>query len=396
MQDVIPSQKRSQATEILRETGIDLWLIVARESDVLGDPSLPLVVGTSVTWEAAFLISRSGDHTAIVGTGDVENVRQSGEWAAVEGYVESLGPPLQAAIEDLDPRSIGLSYSTDNSMADGLTYGMYLELQRYLGDTPYWDRVCSAEPVASKLRSRKSAEEIQRIRQSIATTERIWEELSQWLRPGLTEREISDYMHGRLDAFGVGSSWDWEYCPTVMAGPESPVGHVGPTDIRTEPGHLLALDFGVRQNEYTSDMQRSFYFLRDGESAPPAEVVEAFEIVDRAIQTGAAALRPGVAGWEVDAAARAVLDDYGAEQWNFAFGHQMGRACHDGGTVLGPRWDRYGARPYDQIAASQVYTLEIGFPVTGYGRVQLEEDVLVTKDGCEFLTTPQRELRLIG
>lgn len=391
----IPSQKRAQVTGILDEAGIDLWLILARESDVLGDPSLPLLVGTSVTWESALLLSRTGEHFAIVGTGDADNLRQTGDWSRVDGYVEGLGPPLRSAIESLDPQSIGLSYSRDNAMADGLTYGMYLELERFLGDTPYWGRICSAEPVASKLRSRKSAEEVTRIREAISTTERIWDELADWLRPGLTEREISAFMHQRLEHYGVDSSWDWQYCPTVMAGPHTPLGHVGPTEIATEPGHLLAIDFGVRQNEYTSDMQRTFYFLHDEMSEPPPEVVEAFRVVDQAIQAGARTLKPGVAGWEVDQAARNVLEEHGAEPWDFAFGHQMGRACHDGGTVLGPRWDRYGERPYDQIEPGQVYTLEIGFPVAGYGRVQLEEDVLVTGAGCEFLTAPQRELRVI-
>lgn len=390
------AQKLQQATDILDEVDIDLWLVVARESDVLGDPSLPLIVGTSVTWESAFLISRTGEHKAIVGTGDVENVRQTGAWSDVEGYVESLGPPLKAAVASLDPGSIGLSYSTDNSMADGLTYGMYLELERFLGDTPYWTRVCSAELVASRLRARKSHEEIDRIQTAIKTTERIWDELAAWLKPGVSERDISDFMHSRLEHYEVGSSWDWKYCPGVMAGPHTPVGHVGPTDIRTEKGHCLAIDFGVRQNDYTSDMQRSFYFLCDGETSAPGEVVEAFQVVDRSIQAGAEALRPGVAGWEVDAAARRVLEAYGAETWNFAFGHQMGRACHDGGAVLGPRWDRYGQRPYDLVEESHVYTLEIGMPVEGVGRIQLEEDVVVTSTGCEFLSMPQRELILIG
>jgi Xaa-Pro dipeptidase len=389
-------QKLDQATTILNETDIDLWLIVARESDVLGDPSLPLVLGTSVTWESAFLISRDGNHKAIVGTGDVENVRQSGAWTDVEGYVESLGPSLRQAIEHYAPRTIGLSYSTDNSMADGLTYGMYLELERFLDETPYWDRICSAEPVASKLRARKSGDEIERIQDAIATTEKIWDELTSWLRPGLSEREISDFMHSRLDHYQVGASWDWQYCPTVMAGPNSPEGHVGPSEIMTERGHLLAIDFGVKQNDYTSDMQRTFYFLESDESDAPTEVRDAFAVVDRAIQAGARKLKPGVAGWEVDAAARAVLDEAGADEWKFAFGHQMGRACHDGGTVLGPKWDRYGQRPYDLIEPAQVYTLEIGFPVEGRGRVQLEEDVVVTEDGCRFLTAPQRNLILIG
>jgi Xaa-Pro aminopeptidase len=394
--ETLVQQKLAQAEAILDEVGIDVWLIVARESDVLGDPSLPLIVGTSVTWESAFIIDHKGRHKAIVGTGDVANIEQTGAWSDIEGYVEGLGPALRAAIEDRDPASIGLSYSTDNSMADGLTYGMYLELERFLGETPHWSRICSAEPVSSRLRARKSAEEVERIRTAIATTETIWNETAAWLRPGLSEQQISDFMHERLQHHGVDSSWDWRYCPTVMAGPHTPIGHVGPTDIKTEPGHLLAIDFGVRQNDYTSDMQRTFYFLREGETEAPSEVREAFAVVDRAIQAGAEKLRPGVAGWEVDAAARSVLEDYGAQEWNFAFGHQMGRACHDGGTVLGPKWDRYGERPYDLIEESQVYTLEIGFPVEGRGRAQLEEDVVVTADGCQFLTAPQRDLILIG
>jgi Xaa-Pro aminopeptidase len=392
----IVQQKLEQAEDILRETGIDIWLVVARESDTLGDPSLPLILGTSVTWESAFLISHDGSHKAIVGTGDVDNVLQTGAWTDVEGYVEGLGPPLRKALEERNPASIGLSYSTDNSMADGLTYGMYLELQRFLSDTPFWDRITSAEPVASRLRARKSDEEIRRIREAIATTEKIWSETADWLRPGLSEKQISDFMHSRLDHYEVGSSWDWKYCPTVMAGPKSPEGHVGPSDIVTEAGHLLAIDFGVQQNEYTSDMQRTFYFLQNGETDAPDELHEAFGVVDKAIQSGAAALKPGVPGWEVDAAARQVLEEYGAAEWKFAFGHQMGRACHDGGAVLGPKWDRYGQRPYDLIEPSHVYTLEIGFPVEGRGRVQLEEDVVVTETGCEFLTNPQRRLMLIG
>ena len=73
-------EKLAQATEILNELDVDLWMLVARESDTLGDPSLPLVVGTSVTWESAFLVSRTGRHRAIVGRrpqdGDVRRVTQ--------------------------------------------------------------------------------------------------------------------------------------------------------------------------------------------------------------------------------------------------------------------------------------------------------------------------------
>ena len=75
--------------------------------------------------------------------------------------------------------------------------------------------------------------------------------------------------------------------------------------------------------------------------------------------------------------------------------HQLGRYCHDGGATLGPAWERYGRRPFDPIEVGQVYTMEIGAKVPGYGVVSLEEDLVVTADGCEFISTPQRELRLV-
>lgn len=389
-------EKLAQATEILNELDIDLWLVVARESDTLGDPSLPLVLGTSVTWETALLISRTGCHRAIVGTGDVENVKQTGAWDDVVGYVEGISDPLRDALAEYNPRQVALNFSKDNNIADGLTYGMYLVLEEILGATPYWERVISGEPIASRLRSRKSPEEQRRIRAAVATTVTIWDELRQWLRPGLTEREIAGFMHERLAAHGVGPAWDPNYCPGVTAGPHSPVGHVAPGDTVTEPGHLLSLDFGVMQEEYTSDMQRTFYFLKPGETEAPEPVRRAFGIIDEAIQAGAAALRPGVQGWEVDQVAREIFEREGLEPWPFSLGHQVGRAVHDGGCLLGPRWERYGERPNDRVEPNQVYTLEIGTAVPGYGWVSLEEDVVVTADGCEFLAPPQRQLILIG
>lgn len=391
----IVREKLSQAVEILNQEEVDLWMIVARESDVMGDPSMPLVVGTSVTWESAFLISRDGDHVAIVGTGDAANVKQTGAWDTVIGYVEGISEPLKQELERRDPNAIALNFSTDNNMADGITHGMFLLLQEQLAGTPFVDRLQSAGEIPTMVRARKSPTELQLIRQAVRTTERIWEATGNWLRPGLSEREISDFMHGQLEERRIGSSWDWNYCPTVTAGPDSPRGHVGPTDITTQAGQLVTIDFGVNEDEYSSDMQRTFYFLKPGETEAPEDVRRYFTIIDRCIQDAAAFIKPGVMGWEVDEVAREIFRVEGLDEWQFALGHQMGRACHDGGTVLGPRWERYGQRPYGKVEKDEVYTLEIGCLVPGYGYVSQEEDIVVTENGCEFLAPPQREVIVI-
>jgi len=114
------------------------------------------------------------------------------------------------------------------------------------------------------------------------------------------------------------------------------------------------------------------------------------------MDAGAAVLRPGVQGHEVDAAARASLIGAGYEEPMHALGHQLGRAVHDGGALLAPLWDRYGDSPRGLVEEGQVYTLEYGASIPGRGAMALEEDVLVTADGIEWLSTPQRELWLVG
>jgi Xaa-Pro aminopeptidase len=64
--------------------------------------------------------------------------------------------------------------------------------------------------------------------------------------------------------------------------------------------------------------------------------------------------------------------------------------------LLGPRWERYGRQPYGIVEENEVYTLEIGMTVPGYGWLSLEDDVVVTADGCEFLCEPQTKPILIG
>ncbi len=114
----------------------------------------------------------------------------------------------------------------------------------------------------------------------------------------------------------------------------------------------------------------------------------------KAIDAAANVLKPGVPGFEVDAAARKVIVDAGYPEYKHGTGHGLGRACHDGGTMLGPKWPCYGKTPERLVEAGNVFTLELGV-ATDAGFIGLEEDVLVTATGCEVLSPFQRELKLI-
>jgi Xaa-Pro aminopeptidase len=392
----IVGEKLEQAVGLLEEMGIDAWLTFVRETQLTPDPCMDLIVGMDMTWHSAFLVGRSGERVAIVGRYDAETVAGIGAYGEVVPYDESIRPMLVEAIERINPKLIAINYSEGDPAADGLTHGMYLYLRDTLMGTPYVERLVSAEGLISALRGRKSASEVGLIRAAIATTEEMYAELGRGLKVGQTEREIGEKMHEMRRARGLGTAWDEVYCPTIHAGPDSVVGHTPPGDYRTQRGQLLHMDFGVKQEGFCSDLQRMWYFLEEGESEPPEDVRRAWDACWGAIDAAAAVLKPGAVGWEVDRASREYLVGQGYPEYRHAVGHHLGRAVHDGSTLLGPRWDRYGETPYGVVEAGNVFTLELGVAVAGRGYIGLEEDVLVTGSGIEWLSRAQRELWLVG
>jgi Xaa-Pro aminopeptidase len=387
----IVQEKLAQAVELLNEQNLDLWLTFARETSLTPDPCLDLIAGLDVTWHSAFIVSRSGERIAIVGRYDTENIDALGAYSQVIGYDESIRPALKKTIDRLNPRQVAINYSESDPAADGLTHGMFLYLQEALGPS-YSDRFVSAEKFIASLRGRKSPSEVALIRAAIKTTEGLFTHLSSTLAAGQAEREIAERLHAWRRDLGFDPAWDEPYCPIVNAGPDSPVGHTGPGDYVTTPGQLLHIDFGVKQDGFCSDLQRMWYFLEPGESQPPEDVLRAWDACWGAVDAGAAVLKPGVRGYEVDAAARAFLTQAGYPEYRHALGHHLGRVAHDGSTLLGPRWDRYGDTPNGLVEVGNVFTLELDVEVPGRGTIGLEEDVLVTSNGLEWLSTPQREL----
>ncbi len=388
-------QKQQQAIELLKEKDIDMWLTFVRETGNIKDPMIDMLVGTGATWHSAFILTKSGDTVAVIGSLEEANLKSVGTFKEIKSYLKSVKNDFLEVINKYDPKSIAINFSRNSSLADGLTYGCYLELVDLLKDTPYVDRLISSEGLVAALRGRKSDAEIDLMQVSIKETIRIFDEVTQFIKPGKTEKEVADFVKGLVEERGFGLAWDEEHCPAVFTGPDSAGAHSGPTNRVIERGHILNMDFGLNINGYCSDLQRTWYILRENENVPPAEVLHGFNTILESVTLSAEALKPGKLGCEIDDVARNYIVEKGYLEYPHALGHQIGRVAHDGGALLSPRWERYGNLPYMPVEKNQVFTIEPRLSVPGYGVATVEEEVLVTEDGCRFISERQTEIYLV-
>jgi Xaa-Pro aminopeptidase len=388
-------EKVRQAVGLLKEFNIDCWITFTRESQINGDPTLVFLAPADVTWHSAFIISSDGKAYAIVGLYDQKIIEETGAYDRVVGFVTGIREPFLDYMKKLNPARIAVNYSQGSEICDGLTHGMFLMLHELLSEIGMAERLISAERIVSALRERKSSTEIAHIKEAIRDTEEIFDEVSKFIRAGKTEKEIAAFMKAEVERKKLRLAWGEATCPAVFTGPETAGAHYTPTERKAEQGHVLNMDFGVKVNGYCSDMQRTFYILDDGEASVPAEVQKGFETIVQTIESGKRAMRPGILGFEVDSIARKIVVDQGYAEFPHALGHQVGRFPHDGTALLGPKWEKYAQKPNQRLEEGMVFTLEPRLSVPNRGVVTIEEMVVVTKTGADWLSTPQKEIWVI-
>lgn len=389
-------EKVNQAIQILKEQDIDLWLTFVRETSGVRDPVLDFLIGDNdLTWPSALILTKQGDKIVIAGNLEKEAIERMNVYSEVIGYDTAVSGILRETIARLNPDRIAVNTSRNNVHADGLTHAMYEFLVEYLARTPYTERLISAEPIINALRGRKTQTELARIQKAVEITDEIYKKTFAFIKVGMTEIEIANYMHGLMKEYGVGYAWPRENNPAVNSGPNKVVGHNGPSEIKIERGHVIHFDFGVKYEDYCSDIQRVAYVLREGETEAPVEVQRGFITIRTAIEKSREAMKACVTGNSIDTISREIVTDSGYPEYKYALGHQLGRVAHDGGALLGPLWEKYGDSPNQLLEVGQVYTLEPGLAVPNYGYIGLEEDVVLTEEGALYIGDPQREIVLL-
>ncbi|MGE5176453.1 MAG: M24 family metallopeptidase [Hyphomicrobiales bacterium] len=383
--------KLAQAQSLLEPHELDAWLIAVRETSTRPDPALRFFHHGDFTWNTFFVVT--ADRTAaLVATFDAPDLVRAGLFDEIRTYNEGPKAALIDLLDAFHPRRIGINVARDDALADGLTAGLRDSLLETLAGTPYAGALVPADGFQAHLRGVKLPEEQERIRAAIERTEAMFDRVSAGFALGLSQREVAARFHREAAEHGVRTAWPRGFCPTVTIGPHSAIGHAAPGDERITDGCIVHVDFGIALDGYCSDLQRLWYVTGSGRRGVPAEVARAYQTIVEAIERSARALRPGATGWEVDRVAREHIVSRGYPEYGHALGHHLGREVHDGGGVLGPRWERYGREPFGVVRSGNVYTLEPSIHLPEHGLVSLEEDVVVTEDETIFLSRFPREL----
>lgn len=388
-------EKVNQAKELLKEFDVDCWITFVRETGINGDPILPFLTDADLTWHSAFIFSKDGKTCAIVGKYDEANTKDLGVYDKVIGFVKGAKTEIQNYLKGLNPKQIAINYSVGSEICDGITYGMYLTLHEYLKEIGMENKLISAEKIVSALRQRKSQTEINFMKTAIDHTLDIFDEVAKFIKPGMKEKDVADFMKSEVKKRNLKFAWDEKVCPAVFSGPDTAAAHYAPTERVIEKGHILNMDFGVKYNGYCSDLQRTFYVLKDGETSAPEDVMKGFNTIVKSVEDSKQAIKPGKLGHEIDKVARDVIVENGYEEFPHGLGHQVGLFSHDGTALLGPVWEKYMEKPFQPLEEGMVFTIEPRLDVKDRGVATIEEMIVVTKNGAEWLSKPQKEILLI-
>ena len=240
----------------------------------------------------------------------------------------------------------------------------------------------AAERIVEGSRMIKDAQEIARLRRAAAILSDVAREaIPRLVRPGLRESDVA----AGIDAAMREAGFERPAFETIVAsGPQSALPHARPTARTLQPGDPVLLDFGGVYDGYCVDLTRTVQLAPSNE-----EFRRMFAAVVAAHDAAIGAVRPGVLTADIDHAARRVLEQHGlAEAFGHGTGHGLGLEVHEE-----PRISKADpARPPVEVQPGMVFTIEPGAYVPGFGGVRLEDDVLVTPDGCEVLTQVPNEI----
>ena len=259
----------------------------------------------------------------------------------------------------------------------GVTVARHRTIARAAGDGV---DLVPAAGIVEELRTVKEAPEIEAIHAAARLADAALEEVLGRGLAGRTEREVAADLEITMRRAGAEGS---SFPPIVASGPHGALPHAEPRDEPIAAGVLVTIDWGARLDGYCSDCTRTVATGPVGETER-----RVYDLVLAAERAALAAARATGTGRDLDAVARAVIEEAGhGEHFGHGLGHGVGLEVHEG--------PRLSQRTDDELRAGQVVTIEPGVYLPGVCGVRIEDLVVLDDTGCRVLTALPTELRTI-
>ncbi|SDJ12995.1 M24 family metallopeptidase [Natribacillus halophilus] len=226
-------------------------------------------------------------------------------------------------------------------------------------------------------RMQKSSQEIKFIKEAVNVTDEAFNHILQVIKIGMTEQEVANELEQYIKTAGFAPS---KSSMVVASGARSALPHGIASDKKIENGDMVTMDFGALSQDYCSDMTRT---VSVGE--PPSQLKEIYSIVHKALAECLNSLKPNLTIKELDHIIREPIEKAGyGEKFGHGAGHGIGLDVHEELFITSNSTKR--------LLPNMVMTIEPGIYIPGLGGVRIEDDVLITENGCEVLTMSPKNL----
>ncbi len=233
----------------------------------------------------------------------------------------------------------------------------------------------------STLRETKNEDEIKYIKKACEIVDATFYHIVDFIKVGMTEKQVENEIVRIIkDLGGQKESFD----TIVASGLRGSLPHGKASEKVIEYGDFVTFDFGAKYNNYCSDITRTICM-----GTINKELEEIYNIVRKANEECIRVLRPGMTTGEIDKVARDIIGSYGyANNFGHNLGHGVGIMVHEY-PALAPESN-------EVLKEGMIVTIEPGIYVPSLGGVRIEDDVLITQDGCMRLTTSTKDLIVVS
>ncbi|MDZ7672703.1 MAG: Xaa-Pro peptidase family protein [Halanaerobiales bacterium] len=300
---------------------------------------------------------------------DFRYTEQAGE--QTEGFeIIELNKDIVESINDILQRDGTKKLGFEAKTVNYYQYGQY---EKKLKDI----ELISTEDLIKDIRMVKEENEIEMIKKAIEISDKAYEHILEFVEVGMTEKEVALELETYQKKLG-GSKNAFDFI--VASGKRSSMPHGVASDKVIQENDLITLDFGTFYKGYCSDITRTFVLGKASEKQK-----EVYNTVLKAQLAVIDQIKAGMSGVEADKIARDIIKEAGyGDNFGHGLGHGIGIEVHEGPSV--------SYKSEDTIIENSVVTDEPGIYIKDWGGVRIEDDLLITKDGCEVLNTAPKEL----